>query len=91
LTSLEDKQIFVDKCLNLKDKLEDKQALITKNDVPNPNELYFCNYVKFEPEYPEYIEATHMENLKTTLETIIEQYNKHGKAPMNLLLFEYFL
>jgi dynein heavy chain, axonemal len=74
--------------------MEDKTAFITKENVPDPNSLYFCNFVKYEPNDPDYVEATDIEGLKVTIEAILKQYNKsrqQKKEKMNLLLFEYFL
>jgi dynein heavy chain len=94
LINADDKQAFVDQCINLKEIMQDKAAFISKEDVPDPNALFFCNFVKYDPEDPDYVEATHIENLKVTIESILKQYNKsrqQQKEKMNLLLFEYFL
>lgn len=57
----------------------------------NPESIIFNNFVEFNPNDPQYDEGVSMENIKATINEIIEYYNQMSKDKVHLLLFDYMI
>jgi dynein heavy chain, axonemal len=88
LISDEDKQLFIEECLNTKDT-----AFTDMSKIGKPENLLFCNFAHSPDTETVYDEVTDLSTLPHVLESIQTSYNesKGNRDRLDLLFFDYMI